>query len=318
MPLETATYIPDLVTSNPAHSDGLNNADAHLRLIKAALKATFPNFTDAALASTQAALDAAVATVNTNGVSVLADAGVNFKTNNTDGLRNPAAGEVDIDCAGVAQLKVTSAGIQVPGTVAATGGHTGPGATPIGAMIMWLTDTLPSGSGVWAWANGQAISRTTYATLFGLPGWGTTYGVGDGTTTFNLPNYQEVTLVGKSTMGGAASPGLLSSIASGIKTVLGSLFGTDTTTLSTANLPAYTPSGTIAVAGTTNILTAPTQAAMGSGGNTVYGTSGANNSQNLSLNVSSQTFTGGAQGGSSQAFGNLPPSRTVNFIIRIA
>lgn len=58
MPLETATYISDLVITNPANSDGLNQADDHMRLIKAAVKATFPNFTAAALSATQAELDA--------------------------------------------------------------------------------------------------------------------------------------------------------------------------------------------------------------------------------------------------------------------
>jgi hypothetical protein len=41
MPLETATYVSDLVTSNPAASDPMANADDHLRLLKATLKATF-------------------------------------------------------------------------------------------------------------------------------------------------------------------------------------------------------------------------------------------------------------------------------------
>lgn len=45
MPLETATYTSDLVVTNPAHTDGLNAADAHLRVIKSALKNTFPNIT---------------------------------------------------------------------------------------------------------------------------------------------------------------------------------------------------------------------------------------------------------------------------------
>jgi hypothetical protein len=40
VPLETATYVSDLVTSNPAASDPLANADDHLRLIKATLKAS--------------------------------------------------------------------------------------------------------------------------------------------------------------------------------------------------------------------------------------------------------------------------------------
>jgi microcystin-dependent protein len=67
LPLESATYISDLVTSNPAASDGLNNADDHMRLIKSALKATFPSFTAAALNSTQAQIDA-IATLMVSGV----------------------------------------------------------------------------------------------------------------------------------------------------------------------------------------------------------------------------------------------------------
>jgi hypothetical protein len=51
VPLETATYISDLVTSNPAASDGMNNADDHMRLIKSAVKTTFPNITGAVTAS---------------------------------------------------------------------------------------------------------------------------------------------------------------------------------------------------------------------------------------------------------------------------
>lgn len=42
MPLETATYVNDLVTTNPAPSDGMNNADDHMRMLKATLKNTFP------------------------------------------------------------------------------------------------------------------------------------------------------------------------------------------------------------------------------------------------------------------------------------
>jgi hypothetical protein len=55
---------------------------------------------------------------------------------------------------------------------------------PTGGLIMWGTGTAPSG---WLLCAGAAVSRTTYAALFAVIG--TTFGVGDGTTTFNLPNY---------------------------------------------------------------------------------------------------------------------------------
>lgn len=47
MGLETGTYISDLVESNPTATDPKSQGDDHLRLIKSALKATFPNLTGA-------------------------------------------------------------------------------------------------------------------------------------------------------------------------------------------------------------------------------------------------------------------------------
>ena len=65
MALESAGFISALNSANPAASDGLSQGDDHLRLIKACLLATFPNWTAVALASTQAQLDAAVTAANT-------------------------------------------------------------------------------------------------------------------------------------------------------------------------------------------------------------------------------------------------------------
>ena len=57
------------------------------------------------------------------------------------------------------------------------------GGTPAGAITAFAMSTAPSG---WLKCNGQAVSRTTYAALFSAIG--TTYGSGDGTTTFTLPD----------------------------------------------------------------------------------------------------------------------------------
>jgi microcystin-dependent protein len=56
--------------------------------------------------------------------------------------------------------------------------------TPSGALMMWATGTAPTG---WLLCNGAEVSRTTYATLFSVIG--TTFGLGNGSSTFNLPNY---------------------------------------------------------------------------------------------------------------------------------
>lgn len=47
MALETGTYISDLVSTNPTSSDAKSQGDDHLRFIKSAVKATFPNVTGA-------------------------------------------------------------------------------------------------------------------------------------------------------------------------------------------------------------------------------------------------------------------------------
>lgn len=67
-----------------------------------------------------------------------------------------------------------------------------------GEIIMWALLTIPRG---WLPCDGAAISRTTYAGLFALLG--TYYGVGDGSTTFNIPN-----MSGRFALGAGAGAGL--------------------------------------------------------------------------------------------------------------
>ena len=55
---------------------------------------------------------------------------------------------------------------------------------PTGGLIMWGTASAPTG---WLLCDGSAVSRSTYSALFSVVS--TTFGVGDGTTTFNVPNY---------------------------------------------------------------------------------------------------------------------------------
>jgi len=61
--------------------------------------------------------------------------------------------------------------------------HAHMGNVPSGAIVQWPAVFPPNG---WLECNGAAISRTTYAALFAVLG--TTFGAGDGSTTFNLPD----------------------------------------------------------------------------------------------------------------------------------
>lgn len=56
-------------------------------------------------------------------------------------------------------------------------------AQPVGEILMFPAASVPSG---YLECDGSAVSRTTYATLYGVIG--TLFGVGDGSTTFNLPD----------------------------------------------------------------------------------------------------------------------------------
>lgn len=61
----------------------------------------------------------------------------------------------------------------------------------IGEIQLYAGDTVPDN---FLECNGQAVSRTIYAALFNYIG--TVYGTGDGSTTFNLPNFKGRTPVG--------------------------------------------------------------------------------------------------------------------------
>jgi len=62
MALETGTYIDSLTETNPTSSDNAAQGDDHLRLIKATLKATFPNLVGA-MTATEAQLNSAIVSV---------------------------------------------------------------------------------------------------------------------------------------------------------------------------------------------------------------------------------------------------------------
>lgn len=93
------------------------------------------------------------------------------------------------------------------------------GQTPPGVISQYAGSTAPTG---WLICDGTAVSRSTYASLFSVLS--TTYGVGDGSTTFNLPDLRTRVPVGKN--------------SSGTFTTLGATGGAETHTLTVAQIPA--------------------------------------------------------------------------------
>jgi len=108
----------------------------------------------------------------------------------------------------------------------------GHGIIPIGIEMFWPVLTPPAH---WIRLFGQAISRTTYAAYFALIG--TTYGAGDGSTTFNVPPWYGRTGIGVDTGNTVITS---SSVNGANAATVGGLGGAETHTLTTAQMPAHT------------------------------------------------------------------------------
>ncbi len=98
------------------------------------------------------------------------------------------------------------------------------GGTPTGTGAPWFGGNAAPPSG-WLVCDGSAINRTTYAALFAVIG--TTWGAGNGSTTFNLPDTRGNTLVGYKAADGSFG-------------TLGANPGEKTHTLTTAEMPSHT------------------------------------------------------------------------------
>jgi microcystin-dependent protein len=93
---------------------------------------------------------------------------------------------------------------------------------PVGGLMPYAGATSPEG---WLLCDGSAINRTTYANLFALIG--TTYGSGNGTTTFNVPDMRS-----RIPMGAGAGTGLTSR-------ALAATGGAESVVIASGNLPTH-------------------------------------------------------------------------------
>lgn len=184
---------------------------------------------------------------------------------------------------------------------------------PVGGMMPFLSTTAPNSS--FALPYGQAISRTAYATLFALVG--TTFGGGDGSTTFNVPDLRGRFLAGLDTMGGAAA-GRLTSAAGGVDgTTIGANGGGQTVTLSRANLPNTNVPVTISDPGHAHsYLTIPNQGGSvnSGGGNMANGPLFNTTAASLTGITASFNLNGNV---AQQAVQSLPPALVVPWILRV-
>ena len=156
--------------------------------------------------------------------------------------------------------------------------------TVSGSIVMWPTASAPTG---YLLCDGTAVSRSTYSTLFTL--FGTTFGTGDGSTTFNLPNYTNRMPYG---------------------TTIGSTGGS-------ADAVVVTHTHTA-----TSVVTDPGHFHSVSAGSIVTASLNSGGSVNLGTSNTSTATTGitvattNASAGVSGTNANLPPYLGINFIIK--
>jgi microcystin-dependent protein len=104
---------------------------------------------------------------------------------------------------------------------------------PTGTIVPWSDSSIPSG---FLECTGQAVSRSTYAALFAIIG--TTYGAGNGSTTFDVPDLQDNVAVSKSGTKNLGSTGGADTV-----TATGNVGGsTANATLSTPQLASHSHS----------------------------------------------------------------------------
>lgn len=161
---------------------------------------------------------------------------------------------------------------------------------PAGAMMAWPVSTVPSG---WLICDGRAVSRATYAALFAAIG--TTFGAGDGSTTFNLPDMRGRTWAGLDNMGGSSANRVTNAQAD----AMGGSMGAETHILSMDEMPVHnhTP-GSIGYNFVTYDTKAGSQAYQQTGGTGTIGQNSITSSQ-----------------GGNQAHNNIQPTLFGNWII---
>ncbi|MBR0846620.1 tail fiber protein [Bradyrhizobium diazoefficiens] len=189
---------------------------------------------------------------------------------------------------------------------------------PIGSCIDFFGTTAPNSSFVLAY--GQAISRTAYSTLFSM--FGTTYGVGDGSTTFNIPDLRGRVIAGKDDMGGSAASRLTATYFGASAAALGSAGGSQSHTLSLGELPTgITSSGSNSVSVTTtssvvtNVSSGFTPVANPGSGSWGFNNTSPGYTTVGASGVNSTSVTSNNTGGNAHAI--IPPTIIANKLLRI-
>lgn len=187
---------------------------------------------------------------------------------------------------------------------------------PTGTLLPYGGTSAPDG---YLLCYGQTVSRTTYAALFAI--FSTRFGAGDGSTTFTLPDLRGRVIAGQDDMGGT-SANRLTGLSGGVDgDTLGAAGGSESHTLTTAQLPAHTHgAGTLATAsaGNHNHSISTTLSTDGDGAYLERAGALSTSSMNTGTDgAHTHNITGStASAGSGDAHNNVQPTIIMNWIVK--
>lgn len=232
---------------------------------------------------------------------------VTFAADPDSGMYRIGSNNVGVAVGGTKIIDVASTGATVTGSLDATVIKQGAyRLIPAGVIVPYGGSSAPDG---WLLCYGQAVSRTTYADLF--TAFSTTYGSGDGSTTFNLPDLRGRVAAGKDDMGGSSANRLTDQSGGLNGDTLGDTGGAETHTLLEAELPAHVHAQTAQQPTVPYTIRGDLQGGGGSGA-----------VQQLDGGVSTLTTTADASPGDTASVGsgtahnNVQPTIILNYIVK--
>jgi len=216
-------------------------------------------------------------------------------------------GKVQVGSSSTPSYALDMAGdVNVTGDFKVNGTNLSVGAAPTGTVTAFAGSSAPTG---YLLCYGQQVSRTTESALFAVIG--TTYGVGDGSTTFNLPDLRGRVIGGQDDMGGT-SANRLTGFSGGLNgDVLGETGGSERHTLTESQIPAHDHFTIASASGSTGITLSTTNsvaAGTSFGGDSSYSLR-SDGSTTADVGLSSET-------GSGNAHNNVQPTIILNYIIK--